>query len=704
MGARDYWSVIHGRRLTIVRKRSAKTARQKSETTARLSPGKRAAPESHGHEAPTRRATGYSASSAPPPPSGTDEARASLSVIGRELVRLEGRLVDLEKRMRAALDRVAPDRRESAKNLVHYVALRQHDLRDLQVGLSQRGLSSLGRSESCVMGTLIETSERTHESLALRGDKSAERQLARLEKKRASAISWETAKYYLHKHTHDVLGPRPGDRHIYIMVTAPSAKEANRAWMVKMLRAGTNVVRINCAHEGEHEWSQMVRALSDARSETGKECRLLMDLAGPKIRTGPITGARRIATWKPVRDETGRVKAPVRVVLRRASAPAAEGAGFFLALADPAFAKVREGDELRFRDARDKKRALAIHSVEHDEVIGFSAQHAYVLNRARAGIYRAGKYVGDIRIEVGGAKSATIDVKPGDPLVLTRRAIEGRPPRRNRKGAVTQSGVIACTLPAALNELEVGHRVLFDDGRIHTVVERAKSKRGDFLLRVVKTQKDIGKLSAEKGINLPDTRTTVPSLTHEDRRALAFVAQHADAVGLSFVRTPDDVRTLHEELDRLGRSGIGVVLKIETRAGFENLPRLLLEGLRRPPLAVMIARGDLAVEVGFERLAELQEEILWLCEASHVPTIWATQVLDTLARTGVPSRAEVTDAAASVAAECVMLNKGPYVDEAVTVLSDILRRMEKHHYKKRSLFRQLRVSTLFAPEAASTPP
>jgi pyruvate kinase len=192
---------------------------------------------------------------------------------------------------------------------------------------------------------------------------------------------------------------------------------------------------------------------------------------------------------------------------------------------------------------------------------------------------------------------------------------------------------------------------------------------------------------------------TVPSMTEEDLRALAFVAKHADAVSLSFVRTPTQIRRLHQELDRLGQAGLGVVLKVETREGFENLPRLLLEGLRRPPLAVMIARGDLAVEIGFERLAEVQEEILWLCEASHVPAIWATQVLDTLARTGVPSRAEVTDAAASVAAECVMLNKGPYVDKAVAALSDILRRMEKHRYKKRSLFRKLRVSTFVEPSS-----
>jgi len=100
------------------------------------------------------------------------------------------------------------------------------------------------------------------------------------------------------------------------------------------------------------------------------------------------------------------------------------------------------------------------------------------------------------------------------------------------------------------------------------------------------------------------------------------------------------------------------------------------------------------VELGFERLAEVQEEILWLCEASHVPAIWATQVLDTLARTGIPSRAEVTDAAASVAAECVMLNKGPHVEEAVVTLVDILRRMERHRYKKRNIFRRLHVSTL----------
>src|SRR5262249_50737008 len=110
---------------------------------------------------------------------------------------------------------------------------------------------------------------------------------------------------------------------------------------------------------------------------------------------------------------------------------------------------------------------------------------------------------------------------------------------------------------------------------------------------------------------------------------------------------------------------------------------------------VMIARGDLAVECGFERLAEVQEEILWVCEAAHAPVIWATQVLETLAREGTPSRAEITDAAMAHRAEGFMLNKGPHVVKAVQVLDDILQRMEAHQTKKRAMLRELRLARSF---------
>lgn len=117
--------------------------------------------------------------------------------------------------------------------------------------------------------------------------------------------------------------------------------------------------------------------------------------------------------------------------------------------------------------------------------------------------------------------------------------------------------------------------------------------------------------------------------------------------------------------------------------------------MRSPRIGVMIARGDLAVECGYQRLAEVQEEILWIC----VPVIWATQVLESLAKEGVPSHSEITDAAVGVRAECVMLNKGPYITNAVRYLDDILRRMEGHQRKSRSTLRKLRLAELFEPPA-----
>jgi len=202
------------------------------------------------------------------------------------------------------------------------------------------------------------------------------------------------------------------------------------------------------------------------------------------------------------------------------------------------------------------------------------------------------------------------------------------------------------------------------------------------------------KLRSDKGINLPDTDIHLPGLTAKDLSDLSFAVTQADMIGLSFVRKPEDVHQLAQRMSELGASRIGIVLKIENRSAFEHLPEILLAGLQSPPLGVMVARGDLAVEIGFERLAEVQEEILWLCEAAHVPVIWATQVLENMAQTGKPSRAEVTDAAMSGRAECVMLNKGPYVVEAVKFLDNVLERMQLHQHKKRSMLRKLSISEI----------
>ncbi len=211
-------------------------------------------------------------------------------------------------------------------------------------------------------------------------------------------------------------------------------------------------------------------------------------------------------------------------------------------------------------------------------------------------------------------------------------------------------------------------------------------------VRITHTRNPVERLGSDKGINFPDTRLDLPALSAKDLEDLDFAARHADMVGLSFTNGPEDVRRLREELCARGGEHVSVVAKIETKRGFGNLPAILMEALKFPACGVMIARGDLAVETGFERMAEVQEEILWVAESAHVPVIWATQVLEALTKRGHATRAEITDAAMGQAAECVMLNKGPHMSRAVRVLDNILQRMQGHHAKKRSMLRKLELA------------
>ena len=193
----------------------------------------------------------------------------------------------------------------------------------------------------------------------------------------------------------------------------------------------------------------------------------------------------------------------------------------------------------------------------------------------------------------------------------------------------------------------------------------------------------------EEASNFPKTEIPAPPLSAADREALAAILDVIDVVGYSFVRKASDIETLQDELSRLGRPILPLALKIETLEGVNNLPALIVQAAGRQPTAVMIARGDLAVEIGYRRLAEMQEEILWLCEAASIPVIWATQVLDEFVKTGMPTRAEITDAAMAERADCVMLNKGVHVVRAVEVLDDLLPLMEAHQTKKTSRMRAL---------------
>ncbi|HEY5475693.1 MAG TPA: pyruvate kinase [Tepidiformaceae bacterium] len=270
-------------------------------------------------------------------------------------------------------------------------------------------------------------------------------------------------------------------------------------------------------------------------------------------------------------------------------------------------------------------------------------------------------------------------------MVTPSRSASVRPAGSNHRPARLRR-ISSFSLPQALDHVEQGDRVLIDDGRISAEVI---AKRPDGLELVVVAPADAPvRLQGEKGLNFPDSTLRLGALTDDDRAALPVVARLADAVAISFVHRPEDIADVWTELVRLGRSDIGVIAKIENKEAVHNLVRILLVGLTLPAFGVMIARGDLAVEVGFENLAVVQEDILCLCEAAHVPVIWATQVLESLARTGLPARAEITDATTAQRVECVMLNKGSHILQAVEIQSLLLSTADRHRIKKREVFRE----------------
>jgi len=245
------------------------------------------------------------------------------------------------------------------------------------------------------------------------------------------------------------------------------------------------------------------------------------------------------------------------------------------------------------------------------------------------------------------------------------------------------AGPVAITpsFPQIIDQLDTGSEIWINDGKIGArVVGRAA---GGLELEIFAARSRGERLKVEKGLNFPTTELDLSPLTKKDFADLDFIAQNADIVGYSFVQRAKDVELLQDHLAarRAGKPQQPLALKIETPLAVRNLPELLVQAVSHGPTAVMIARGDLAVELGFARLSEMQEELLWLCEAAHVPVIWATQVLDQFVREGVMSRAETTDAAMAQRADCVMLNKGERLAEGITLLRDILARMDRFHAK-----------------------
>ena len=601
-----------------------------------------------------------------------------------ELEALKSEFKNLERLFASKLESINPLHQADAVNLIHYLGLRRHDMRSLQQRLAAAGLSSLGRMESHVYPHLDAITR-------LLGCVLGKNSLDEIVPPAAETLGVAQ----LENNANNLFGKPPLHRRVRIMVTLPGEAANDYALIKNMLIHGMDCARINCAHDAPEVWARMIEQINHARRETGKHCSILMDLGGPKLRTGEIAQGPAVLKWKPQRDIYGKVVAPVRIRLYpeadTLSIPGA--ADVRLPVHGDWLAKVRTGDIVELTDARGSIRNLLITGRSGAGFLAESNQTAYLtpgtelrlLRVSASGHTRRAGYLGKVGMLPRLPES--IRLRAGDSLMITREPLPGIPAQFDDAGRLLHPARIACTLPEVFLTVQPGERILIDDGKIGGVIRSVT--RSGLLVEITQAREGGEKLLANKGINLPDSKLELNGLTTLDIEHLKFIVQHADMAGLSFVRKPADIQLLQKHLKRLKAEKTGIVLKIETRAAFENLPELLFTLLRSANVGVMIARGDLAVECGYERLAELQEEILWLTEGAHLPVIWATQVLEGLSKSGKPSRAEISDAAMGVRAECVMLNKGEHIIKAIQSLDDILLRMQSHQQKKNSLLRRL---------------
>ena len=591
------------------------------------------------------------------------------------------------KHGRKVLAGLPPEHLFSAKNLLHYLALRREDIRPLQDRLTCLGLSSLGRVEPHVMATINAV---LHNLYLLNGQDSTVSDFADIQ------AAFKNGADCLERNTTNLFGKHPGDRRAHIVVTMPVEAADDYLMVHQLLISGMNCMRINCAHDYPEIWSRMIATLRSAEQSTGLSCRILMDLGGPKLRLGPMETQATVLKIRPVRASNGKLLRPARIWLTPLKTMFSEmpAADVTLALQPEWLDGLKVGDQIVLRDARGSKRRWRIREKRADGYWAESKKTTYVANGA----------VLQIRDKLGnpGPETAISDLAPqdsvclirkGDVLFISAKVEPGKPAFHDSNGELLNPGRVSLTIPEVYRDVCLGEPIFFDDGRIAGIVE--KREADELQIRITHTRKPVEKLEGNRGVNLPDTDLNLAALSSKDLQDLEFAARHADMIGLSFTNSPADVRALHQHLHKLGRDDIGAILKIETKRGFANLPDILLEALNFPSSGIMIARGDLAVECGFERMSEVQEEILWVCESAHVPVIWATQVLEGLTKRGHASRAEVTDAAMSQEAEAVMLNKGAHVIDAVEMLDNILQRMQGHHRKKRSMLRKLHLASEF---------
>ncbi len=573
-----------------------------------------------------------------------------------------------EEKHQNLLNEINPEYYKSARNLIHYKTLRSHDIRKLQNKLKYLGLSRLANSSSHVKASLLNTKHIL--SSLIGGHENAQPK---------AGLSIKNGQKLQNKFTKELFGTKPKSRRVRIMVTQPTETAENYELVLDMVKNGMNCARINCAHDNPDTWLQIINNVKKASQELGKTVKIAMDLAGPKIRTGEIIPGPKVRKFSPERDDIGNLIKPAFIRLAENVEDHQESEFATIPVDKTWLEHLKIDEKLRFEDTRGKERTLKVISTTANEAIVSCSETAYIATDT----ILTSKINKSTPVREMSPIEQSLLLKEGDLLTINKTGL-GEPAVRDENGKIVKNAHISCQIPEIFEWVKVGEPILFDDGKIEGKIIHVNTD--SFVVEVLRVKNFAAKLKAEKGINFPVSDLNISGLTTKDKQDLEFIVKHADIINFSFVNSKKDVEELFEVLQHLNAlDKIDIILKIETQSAYDNLMDILLTAMKTKYIGVMIARGDLAVETGWDKIGWVQKEILGICTAAHIPVIWATQVFENLAKKGLPSRAEITDATTSGKADCVMLNKGPYINYAINLLDKILGDMEKYDEKNESM-------------------
>lgn len=255
-----------------------------------------------------------------------------------------------------------------------------------------------------------------------------------------------------------------------------------------------------------------------------------------------------------------------------------------------------------------------------------------------------------------------VELKEGNTLILTTEEIKGD----ETKVSITYEGLV--------DDVQIGNKILIDDGLIELAVKEKKGR--DIVCKIING----GELGERKGVNVPNVPVRLPAITDKDREDLKFgVEQKVDFIAASFVRNAECILEIRSYLNECGASYIPIIAKIENAEGIRNIDEII-----RCANGIMVARGDLGVEIPAEEVPYLQKMIIQKCNDNYKPVITATQMLDSMIRNPRPTRAEVTDVANAVydGTDAVMLSgetaQGKYPIEALRMMVHIVENTEEH--------------------------